>query len=568
MQHTQDQSHAIQLMQAGLNIFLTGAAGTGKSECIKAFMAWAKTENKTVGLTGTTGISSMTIGGRTIHNWSGVGLGRDPFPLLLSKVQRSKKAVTRWRTTHTLIIDEISMLSLELFDKLFKIGQIVRKNPDKPFGGIQLIFVGDFFQLPAVKSKQFCFESLNWDACIDESIYLREVVRQADKEFIDLLNRIRVGKVIKKDFRVLIDRMKAKPLDSFIIPTKLYSTLASVDHINKTELDKLKKSGAECHVYELENSIQRKYGGYLPYAVEDTLLRTFECPAGETVELCVGAQVMLLYNLNLELGLVNGSRGVVIEFVSNPKYDTMLPKVRFINGTEMVIEPHKWVTELYDEGMSINNQQIPLKLAYAITIHKSQSQTLDCLEADLSNCFEFGQVYTCLSRVKSLDGLFIVGLNASKIKAHPKVIKFYENLEKEIVERKLALEREEQEIEKHLELQNAINEIEGYKGHNDIIQPVQPIQHTIPHLLTTDINKPNDPIVIKAIVQETPKAKPNAKPPAKKRTPRPKKNMMTEINDMIKHQTTPDENFDDVEMNDLNSFINEITFTKSNRRRR
>ena len=279
-------------------------------------------------------------------------------------------------------------------------------------------------QLPCVKSKDFCFESKAWDKCIPKNnvIYLDENMRQENQEFQDCLNNIRIGYIPQKTRKLLETRIKAVLKNDFgIKPTKLFSTNYSVDVINNEELDKLAESGLEFFEYNMETIV---YPGVKDkqYVIEKYKKN---CNAPESLHLCKGAQVMLLYNMDITEGLVNGSRGVVVDFIGD------LPIIKFLNGKEIIIDYHIWEVEEQAKKV-LKSIQIPLKLAYACTIHKMQGSTLDYVEVDLSNLFEFGMAYVALSRTKNLEGLSINGIDFDKITSHPKALEFYSKLNKNI----------------------------------------------------------------------------------------------------------------------------------------
>lgn len=408
------QMEAYNLMVQGKNIFLTGSAGTGKSAIIKMFVNMYQNV-KNIGLCSTTGTSAVLIGGTTLHSYTGIGLGKSSVEAITNVIFKKSYLRKRWNKLDILIIDEISMLSPELFDKLEEIARIVRYN-NLPFGGIQLILSGDFLQLPCINSYNFCNESDSWKKCIKHFINLTEIIRQDNIEFQNCLNYIRMGEFPIKIKELIESRVGAKLNNDFgIKPTKLYSLNYDVDNINNKELNKLTKNNVEFREYEMEiifsNNVKNKK------QIEENFKKF--CTAPIILELCVGAQVMLLWNLDLANQLANGSRGIVIGFTSND-----IPIVRFLNGIERVIDYNTWEIE---EG-DIKAIQIPLKLAYALSIHKAQGISLDYVELDLSNIFEYGQCYTALSRVRSLEGLSIISIDWNKIIAHPKAVEFYKNL--------------------------------------------------------------------------------------------------------------------------------------------
>jgi len=414
------QHLAFDLMTKGENVFITGVAGSGKTSCIKLFIKIYNIEKK-IGFTSTTGISALLFGGVTLHSFLGIGLGTESVDDLTSKIFKRSYLRKRWTELQILIIDEISMLSPDLFDKIEEIARRVRYN-ENPFGGIQLVLSGDFLQLPCVSSDSFCFETETWSKCIPKNniIYLDEIMRQENEEFQNCLNNIRVGYIPRKTRKLLETRIGIELTNDFgIKPTKLFSTNYSVDIINNEELDKLAESDVEFFEYNMEITV---YGGIKD---KQYLIEKYKknCNAPDVLQLCIGAQVMLLYNMDVIEGLVNGSRGVVIKFIDN------IPIVKFLNGKEIIIDYHVWDVE--EQGKNVlRSIQIPLKLAYACTIHKMQGATLDYVEVDLTNLFEFGMAYVALSRTKNLEGLSIKGIDFDKINANPKALLFYENLTK------------------------------------------------------------------------------------------------------------------------------------------
>lgn len=415
---TSSQQEAYSFMKEGKSVFITGSAGTGKTSCIKLFIKLYK-ESKIMGITSTTGISALLFGGTTLHSFLGIGLGKGSVEELCSKIFKRSYLRKRWCELETLIIDEVSMLSPVLFDKLEEIARRVRYN-ERPFGGIQLILSGDFCQLPCIGTDTFCFESKMWSKCVDHTVYLSEIIRQKDLDFQECLNNVRIGYISSKTRKLLKSRVRVELKNNFgVRPTKLYSTNYSVDYINNKELDVLAESDPDFYEYKMETHIYK--GVKNPKSMIEKYKK--KCSVPETIQLCVGAQVMLLYNLDLDNGLVNGSRGVIKGFCDD------LPVVKFLNGRELVIDYYTWeVEELGKKIMRVI--QIPLKLAYALTIHRSQGCSLDYVELDLSNIFEYGQAYVGLSRVKNLEGLSILGIDFDNINAHPKAVEFYKELEK------------------------------------------------------------------------------------------------------------------------------------------
>lgn len=424
IQLTERQNEAYLAMVNGENLFLTGMGGVGKSATLKIFMKVYKSQ-KNMGITSTTGISALLFNGTTLHSFTGIGLGTGSAENLIKKIMTRSYLRKRWQELEILIIDEISMLSPELFDKLEHIARVVRNN-ELPFGGIQLILSGDYLQLPVVKCPDFCFEAKSWERCVNKTIYLKEIIRQTELDFQECLNNVRLGNLDKKTKKLLKSRIGVKLENKYgIKPTKLYSTNRSVNVINEQELDELAKTGLEFREYEMEIKINPCVSNK-QYAREKYRKN---CNAIDILQLCVGAQVMLLHNLEIESGLVNGSRGIVIKFVED------IPVVKFLNGQERIIDFHVWEWEESDKKMG-SVTQIPLRLAYALTIHRIQGSSLDYVEIDLSNVFEYGQAYVALSRVKNKEGLSISGIDFDKICAHPKALEYYNKLNKKLNDEK------------------------------------------------------------------------------------------------------------------------------------
>lgn len=413
---SKNQNEAYSLMVNGKNVFLTGSAGTGKTACIKMFIKVYK-QNKIMGITSTTGISALLFGGSTIHSYLGVGLGTSSVESMYKKLCSRPHFRNRWKNMEVLIIDEISMLSPVLFDKLEALARRVRRN-EEPFGGIQLILSGDFCQLPCVNSDKFCFEAESWSKCVTNIIYLTEIIRQKDVEWQNCLNNIRLGLLPKQTKKLLKSRINKELHNDYgIKPTKLFSTNYSVDYENNKELDVLAVNDPDFYEYNMEirvhNGIKNK----------DCVIEKYKksCNASENLQLCVGAQVMLLWNYDTEGGLVNGSRGVVTGFIGD------IPMVKFMNGREILIDYHIWETEENNQKI-LSVIQIPLKLAYALTIHKSQGCSLDYVEIDLSDAFAPGQAYVALSRVRNIEGLNIINIDFDKIRADEKAVDFYQKI--------------------------------------------------------------------------------------------------------------------------------------------
>lgn len=421
------QLEAFQIYERGENVFVTGMAGTGKSFWIKAICHDMNQKERKYSVTATTGSAAVLIEGTTLHRWAGIGQGKLSSKLLIRDLENRafrKNALMNWRTTDTLIVDEISMMDADLFDKLDEIGRALRGEPNKPFGGIQLIVCGDFAQLPPVKPKGgLCFESKVWNEAIQNRIEFTDIIRQSEAHYKAALGEIRMGIVTSKTQKLLRSRVGAKVETDAIKPTRLMSKRMDTDNYNERQIVKLDSKG---HSYACYDRVEPKWMGTAHHEVEK-LKETFgpEMQARENLKLKVGAQVMLIYNRDNTL--VNGSRGVVTGFtLPTDKQRFIYPIVKFMNGQELVVEKHNWKVGLGD-GRFFVRSQIPLILAWAMTAHRSQGATLDCVKADISDCFDYGQAYVVLSRVRSLEGLSLKNNDLSRIMVHPKVKKYYES---------------------------------------------------------------------------------------------------------------------------------------------
>jgi ATP-dependent DNA helicase PIF1 len=414
------QREAYNIMMKGYNIFVTGSAGHGKTFLIKKFCSDKSYKN--IAITSTTGSSAILIGGVTLHSYLGIGLGKLDVDKLYIAINNKKFYIKRWRTLDILIIDEISMLGIELFNKIEKLARLIRRN-ELPFGGIQLILSGDYCQLPSVDDpKKFCFESDVWKKCIQYTVYLNENFRQSDPILQSCLDKIRLGILDEECINILKSRVDVKlSNDIGIQPTKMYCLNRDVERENEIELNKLfnKNKDLEFFEYELEYEVTKK--NINPQIIEDKIKKNSNFPY--KLKLCVGAQVMLLINLDFEKELVNGSRGVITSFKDD------LPVVKFLNNYETVIDYKVQEIEECNEVIAIITQ-IPLKVAFSLSIHKAQGVSLDYAEIDLKDVFESGQAYVALSRVKTLEGLSLKNFNKSYIFANKTAIKYYENLEK------------------------------------------------------------------------------------------------------------------------------------------
>lgn len=401
-----EQRAIVQRIDEGRNVLVTGSAGTGKSEILKTLGSRA---GKPLPVCASTGIAAVQVGGLTLHSWAGLGLADKPAEQIAADIlEQSGKAKARITNADRLAIDEVSMLHGELFNTLDHVFRIVRRS-NEPFGGVQLILFGDFLQLPPVsrgKAQQFAFESDSWRAAKIRTGLLTKVWRQSDERFSGALNRIRVGDVAPDVASLLKSRFQVADTDPSVKPVIVYSHNADVDRENAVHLAKL--------LGETQEYKARDQGQAGPLA---TLQKN--CLAPETLQLRKGAQVMLLWNVAPDEGLANGSIGTVEDFKAQGA-----PVIRFANGERWTAEKTEWTIKSGDDVLA-SRKQYPLRLAWAITAHKSQGMTLDKIQVHLHRVFEYGQAYVALSRARTLDGLFIESSKAGCIKAHPSAVEFY-----------------------------------------------------------------------------------------------------------------------------------------------
>ncbi|NXC40810.1 PIF1 helicase, partial [Penelope pileata] len=407
-----EQEAVLGAVRSGKSIFFTGCAGTGKSFLLKKIVG-SLPPNSTYA-TASTGVAACHIGGTTLHAFAGIGSGKAPLEQCIQLAERPGVR-QHWLACQHLIIDEISMVDGKFFDKLEAVARAVRKR-DEPFGGIQLIICGDFLQLPPVckanEETTFCFQAKSWRKCIHVNMELTEVRRQTDKTFISLLSAVRLGRCTEEVISLLMQTAANRSERDGILATRLCTHKDDVELTNERRLRQL---SGELHTFEALDSD--------PMLVK---LIDAQCPVGSRVELKVGAQVMLAKNLDVSQGLVNGARGVIVGFETEQKG---LPKVKFLCGVTQVIKMERWVFK-GPSGVHLSRQQLPLKLAWAISIHKSQGMSLDSVEISLSRVFENGQAYVALSRARSLAGLRVLDFDPRVVRADPSVLQFYRQLKR------------------------------------------------------------------------------------------------------------------------------------------
>ncbi|KAJ2905168.1 putative dna repair and recombination protein pif1 protein [Zalerion maritima] len=470
---SQEQAHVLDLViNNNQSVFFTGPAGTGKSVLMRAIISelkkkWLRDPER-LGVTASTGLAACNIGGMTLHSFSGIGLGKDDAPTLVKKIRRNPKAKQRWLRTRTLIIDEISMVDGDLFDKLSYIGRTLRNN-GRPWGGIQLVITGDFFQLPPVpesfggnRGVKFSFQSATWTTSIDHTIGLTEVFRQKDHDFAQMLNEMRLGKISERTISTFKSMSRDIHFDDGIEMTELFPTRAEVDNSNKKRLQAL---DGQTYPYDAQDS------GQTDQTLREKLLSNMMAP--KSLELKKGAQVMLIKNIDETL--VNGSIGKIVDFSTEDEFSVMCrdptdsdgeaaedwgldgraksriaafradlsnadtrsknikyPIVEFgsLDGTSrrIFVLPEDWKVELPNGEVQASRKQLPLILAWALSIHKAQGQTLDRVKVNLRKIFEKGQAYVALSRATTQHGLQVIGFEKHKVMAHADVIRFYKQL--------------------------------------------------------------------------------------------------------------------------------------------
>ena len=455
---SESQQHALDLFRQGHNMFLTGQGGTGKTRLIQHFTLDGWERNKKLEVTAMTGCASILLrsNAKTLHSWSGIKLGNRSFEETTLAITRNPRALQKWRSTEILVLDECSLLSRRVFEMLLFIASRTRLSR-KIFGGMQVIFCGDFFQLPPIFSPdlegsgEFCFQSPMWDQLFpaEHHVELRQCFRQKDPLFQEILEKVRLGQVDEMVRSVLSTRVLPPPEHTDVIladgkkqriqlkPPKIFAVKRDVEKHNLKMYSELPDDGQEytfpffadknCLVYidtglKIEASVLAECKA-LTAEIVDTELSFLQGAiiTQKGLTLKVGCQVMLTINLDMEQELVNGSQGIVEGFVTIN--GSIVPEVRFYNGIKMPIKLHYWQSERIPTVVVGN---IPLQLSWAVTIHKIQGATLPSAEMDVGrNVFECGQSYVGLSRVQSLDGLFLVDFNHEKIRAQPIVVEFY-----------------------------------------------------------------------------------------------------------------------------------------------
>jgi len=400
------QLEALAILKMGHNAFITGAAGSGKTHLLNEYIRYLRENSAQIGITASTGIAATHMGGTTIHAWSGLGIRDTLSAYDLEALEEKPYLWKRFENVHVLIIDEISMLHHYRLDLVDKIARSFKRT-DRPFGGMQTILCGDFFQLPPVsrageKPAHFCYHAEVWKELDLKVCYLEEQHRQEDGVYLDILNAIRDNTVSPETTRILATRKNQKS-ESVAEPTKLYTHNIDVDTENMCELEKVP---GEIFEYAMTSKGRENLVAILKKS----------CLAPEKLSLKKGARVMFVKN-NFEEKYANGTLGIVEECTS------LGIKVRLANKRIIDVKPASWRIE-EDGKVKAEITQYPLRLAWAITIHKSQGMSLDAAEVDLSQSFEKGMGYVALSRVRTLGGLSLKGMNMNALEVNAEVLLF------------------------------------------------------------------------------------------------------------------------------------------------
>jgi len=419
-----NQKQALDIFKTGKNIFLTGAAGSGKTYVLREYIKWLRAHNIEPAITASTGIAATHLDGITIHSWCGIGINDGLTADDVETLASRSYLRSRIKNAGVLIIDEVSMLHHFRLDLIDRVVRRIRENPLVPFGGLQVILSGDFFQLPPILRKnipseetklfaddqtaKFVYHSTIWQKLDLEICYLSEQHRQGDATYLEILNAIRAEKVSPEMIALLKTRLDGQMIGQ-ADSTKLYTHNIDVDAENERELAKLKGQ-----VFEYEMSSRG------PSALCEALKRS--CLAPEILRLKKDAKVIFVKN-NYEKGYVNGTLGKVIDC------DDAGIEVETLKGKIISVSRENWLIE-ENQKRKAEITQYPLRLAWAITVHKSQGMSLDQAEIDLSKPFERGMGYVALSRVRSLDGLSLKGLHPSAFLVHGEVMAYDKDFQK------------------------------------------------------------------------------------------------------------------------------------------
>lgn len=397
------QEDALKILKAGRNVYLTGPAGSGKTHVLNEYIQYLRDRDVFPAITASTGIAATHLRGQTIHSWSGIGIKEYLTDYDIDLLTQKENLFKRYERTNVLIIDEVSMLSPQFFDSLNMLAKAMRGN-EEPFGGMQIVLSGDFFQLPPIQKGEidvrYVDSSDGWKEMDVRVCYLETQYRADDVDLESILNEIRTG-IISTQTKELFESIRGIRRPLGVTPTRLYTHNADVDSVNETELDKIDE---QLEVFEMRSSGNK--------ARVEGLKNSVLAP--EILKLKVGAVVMFVKN-SFEEGYVNGTLGEVVEF------DGGQPVVKTFSGKTIYVTKEDWEFE-EDGKVKAKVSQLPLRLAWAITVHKSQGMSLDAAEIDLSKAFVSGQGYVALSRLRSLEGLILLGLNSMALTVDPYVL--------------------------------------------------------------------------------------------------------------------------------------------------
>lgn len=398
------QAQALSALKTGANVFLTGEPGAGKTYVLNSYISWLEAAGLSVAITASTGIAATHIGGMTIHSWSGIGVRDTLTRYDLDQLLQKERLVKRFHKAQVLVIDEISMLDGTVLDMVDVILKTARQSSE-PFGGVQVVLVGDFFQLPPITKNggvmRYAFASRAWEAARPLVCYLSEQWRHEDELLAGLLGAIRRGEVEEEHYTLLSEQTDITY--EGVVPTRLYTHNADVDAVNLEQLRALPGYG---------RTFSMVGKGSKPLV--ESLMRN--CLSPEALVLKEDAMVMCTKN-NFEAGYVNGTLGRVTGFDA----DDGFPVIETADGRQVTVRPTSW--EVLDEGRVLAAiSQVPLRLAWAITVHKSQGMSLDAMEVDLTRAFVYGQGYVALSRVRTLAGLKVLGVGPQALGVDPRVI--------------------------------------------------------------------------------------------------------------------------------------------------
>jgi len=406
------QREIAEQIKSGKNTFVTGFAGSGKSYLIDHICKILTENKKFYAKTAMTGCAAILIDGKTLHSTLGIGLAKGEPKDLYKRICRREGMLPFLLNLNVLIIDEVSMLSDVLFDKIAELFKLIHST-DTPFGNLQIILIGDMSQLKPVEGD-YCFYADHWDQCKMEVSVLTENMRiNTDTRFDDLLQKLRWGIISDLD---LIEKMKQNEFEGDILPTKLFSKNKDVDSINNFELASLLKEGKESKNYKILYALN-------PIKMIASTKYTTDNKIDEFLTICVGAQVMVTRNLDFDLQIVNGTRGVVVAL------SELGVSIKLVNGDIYNVSYFHVKDEdrFGDKSMkNIDFKYLPLKLSWAMSIHKSQGSTIDRLEIDLGeSIFACGQAYVAMSRARNSDSVKITKFNKNSIKVSKSVVNFY-----------------------------------------------------------------------------------------------------------------------------------------------